>query len=91
MIERNITSYYSSFRERYRIQGNFSEAIRLARRNSEIDPTDIVGLPQEQLTPLMQLWRILTVSLMSCAGKEWNGDKAAKLLLEARRVFQNYL
>jgi hypothetical protein len=89
MIERNLAAIVTSS-EQERAQGNLDRVLKLVRGNSKINPPEIINLPHEQLVSLMQLWRIWTVSLMSLAGKKWNGDKAAELLLEARGVFLRY-
>jgi len=89
MIERDITTIVNSA-ENQRVQGNFVKAITLAREHSQINTTEISELTWKQLTSFMQLWRILTVSLMSLANGKWNGNEAAKLLLEARDVFRTY-
>lgn len=76
--------------EEMRVSGNLREAIALAREYAEISPEDISNIPPEVLNHLMQLWRIWTVSLMSLHKREWNGNRAAELLLQAQHVFQTF-
>lgn len=74
--------------EKQRAAGDLERAIALARQYADIKPEEIET--HENLPPLMQLWRIWAVSLMSLSQKQWNGNKAANCLLQAREVFERF-
>lgn len=55
-----------------------------------IDMLSVSGLPKQDLTNYMRAWRIWTTTLMQLYKGEWNGNRAAQFLWEARNVFNYY-
>lgn len=76
--------------EAKRVKGPTKEALESARERGAIDPETISSLPPEELADKWRWWRIWTVTLLSLYRGEWNGQKAADYLLEARNVIKTY-
>lgn len=76
-----------------RIHGDLGTALRESRAavqslGSEL--TVFSGLSQAEMEELMSQLRIQVVTLGSFFERQWNGDRAADFLKEAKDVFDNY-